>query len=193
MVNSPVASTADSASDWSSPGVAQPPRIPSRSLFTIPPGVVKHPQCRADATVRFASVFASLRAKRGRVRRRVGRGIRVAPGPSLITTSAMTAGPSAPPHGSAPSHLAQKRRTHASRELTNRAIVVNKPGTTRGKSFPKVQLRTDVESAMLGDARSVHPARRTEQSGLGVRGLSHHVLPVAVGAPERDPVGERGQ
>lgn len=43
MVNSPVVSTADSASDWSSPGVAQPPRIPSRSLFTVPPGVVEHP------------------------------------------------------------------------------------------------------------------------------------------------------
>lgn len=41
MVNSPVTSLADSASGWSSPGVAQPPRIPSRSLLTIPPGVVR--------------------------------------------------------------------------------------------------------------------------------------------------------
>lgn len=43
MVNSPVISMADSASGWSSSGVAQPPRIPSRSLLTIPPGVVEHP------------------------------------------------------------------------------------------------------------------------------------------------------
>src|SRR5215210_3528153 len=34
---------ADSASVWSSSGVSQPPRIPSRSLFTVPPGVVEHP------------------------------------------------------------------------------------------------------------------------------------------------------
>ncbi|CAM5732903.1 hypothetical protein SHIRM173S_04697 [Streptomyces hirsutus] len=43
MVNSPVVSTEDSASGWSSPGVAQPPRIPSRSLPTVPPGLVEHP------------------------------------------------------------------------------------------------------------------------------------------------------
>lgn len=43
MVNSPVISMADSASGWSSSGVAQPPRIPSRSLLTVPPGVVEHP------------------------------------------------------------------------------------------------------------------------------------------------------
>ncbi len=38
MVNSPVVSTADSASGWSSPGVAQLPCVPSRSLLTVPPG-----------------------------------------------------------------------------------------------------------------------------------------------------------
>ena len=42
MVNSPVIS-AGSASDDSSTGVFHPPRISSRSLFTMPPGVVEHP------------------------------------------------------------------------------------------------------------------------------------------------------
>lgn len=60
-------------------------------------------------------------------------GLGVAPGPSLITTSATKAGPSAPPHRSTPSHLAQQRRTHASPRWINRAIVMNELGARRGK------------------------------------------------------------
>src|SRR4051812_43953710 len=59
MVNSPVVSTADSASDWSSPGVAQPPRIPSRSLFTIPPGVVEHPHTELGRPFSSSGAFRS--------------------------------------------------------------------------------------------------------------------------------------
>lgn len=107
MVNSPVVSTADSASDWSSPGVAQPPRIPSRSLFTIPPGVVEHPHTELGRP--FRSSEAVHRAPDPPVRR--GGPV---PGfccrahPSLITTTTPTAGPSTPPVPATASHLAQK-------------------------------------------------------------------------------------
>lgn len=41
--------------------------------------------------------------------------------------------------------------------------------------------------------RSIHPPRRTQQSGLGIGGLRHHVLPVTIGTPQRHPVGKRRQ
>lgn len=104
MVNSPVASTADSASGWSSPGVAQPPRVPSRSLLTVPPGVVEHPHAvlrRPLLVIRSCS-----EAVRGRPIHRLSpcdadarsTGSRVTPRPSLITTGTARAAPSSPEH-----------------------------------------------------------------------------------------------
>src|SRR5690349_12755998 len=113
MVNSPAISLAYSASGWSSPGAAHPPRIPHRSLLTIPTDVVEHAH-----TVLGATCSCRLLVVRSRSRssdppalpldidaRSTGSG--AAPGTSLITTSPTPAGPSTPERTSTASQPAQ--------------------------------------------------------------------------------------
>lgn len=114
---------------WSSPGVAQPPRIPSRSLLTVPPGVVEHPQAvlgRPLLVIRNCPRSSDPPVLPLR-RRRPLTGSAVAPDTSLITASL---GPAAPALARRPAHgVTVGSRT--SRTLRVRGIFMGYPWTSQ--------------------------------------------------------------
>lgn len=65
--------------------------------------------------------------------------------------------------------------------------------TVTDKSTNKRQMQAKSLGRPTVTVRSIHSPRRTQQSGLGIGGLRHHVLPVTIGAPQRHPVGKRRQ